>query len=146
MSIQDRIEDSLFLWENNRREGAFLSVLTAVAATARRRYPDRKKIGDREAFEKFVSTASSVRILGVEFRGELHSIERILYKWLRCELVHEGGVPVDIRFTNNGDPRSRGIRAGGAPEYVLELTEGWFHFLISIVVSAEENESDFAIA
>src|SRR5882724_2845054 len=97
MSLRDRVEDAMLLWENGRREGAFLVALIAVAATARRRFPDRTLVTDREAFESFVQSAHSVR-LSVEYRGECYEIEHIFYKWFRCELVHEGGLPLDIQF------------------------------------------------
>ena len=84
-------------------EGAFLSALAAVAASARRQFPNRKVIGDRESFERFLTGAHSVRI-SVEFRGEAHPVEHIFYKWLRCELVHEGGIPVDIQFMLDDKP------------------------------------------
>lgn len=53
MSIRKRIEDAIFLWQNDHFEGALLSALIVIAATARLRYPDRNKIKDKEAFEKF---------------------------------------------------------------------------------------------
>lgn len=100
MSLKARVQDAVMLWENGRMEGAFLCALIAVAATARRRYPDRNKVKDRDAFERFLTDAMSVR-LSVEYRGECHPIEHILYKWLRCELVHEG----DYRSTFNSCPK-----------------------------------------
>ena len=51
-----------------------------------------------------------------------------LYKWLRCELVHEAGLPIDIQF--EVDDARRGLRAGGAPAFTLLLTTGWFHKLL----------------
>ncbi|HUP62641.1 MAG TPA: hypothetical protein VNA69_19725 [Thermoanaerobaculia bacterium] len=126
MSIAARIDDARLLWEAGRREGAFLSVLVAVAAASRTKYPNVKS--DREAFERFV--AESFRIsLSVEFRGQLHSIEHVLYKWLRCELVHEGAVPFDITFMEEAEPGSMSVRAGGPPENVLKLGHGWFDHL-----------------
>ena len=142
MSIRARIEDALFLWDNARLEGAFLSALAAVAATARRQFPDRKAVSDREAFERFLTGAHSVRI-SVEYRGKCHSVEHILYKWLRCELVHEGGIPVDIQFMADDQPGSMSVRAGGAPEYVLTISHGWFHYLINSVVRAPVNRGEF---
>lgn len=142
MSIRARIEDALFLWEHDRLEGAFLSALAAVAASARRQFPNRKAIGDRESFERFLTGAHSVRI-NVEFRGESHPVEHIFYKWLRCELVHEGGVPVDIQFMPDDKPGFMSVRAGGAPEYVLKISHGWFHHLIRAVVSAPVNADEF---
>jgi hypothetical protein len=142
VSIRSRIEDALFLWQNGRYEGAFLSALVAVAATSRRQYPDRKKMRDREAFEQFLKDAHSIRI-NVEYRGECHPIEHIFYKWLRCELVHEGGVPIDIEFMLDEEPGMMAIRAGGAPEYILKISHGWFHHLVASVVKSPINADQF---
>jgi hypothetical protein len=142
MSVRARVDDGLFLWEHKRLEGAFMSVLAAVAASARLRYPNRKAIGDRVAFERFLKNAMLVTI-GVEFRGEAHPVEHIFYKWLRCELVHEGGIPVDIEFVQTEDPTQLSIRAGGQPEYVLKLSQGWFYHLVNVVATAPENAVEF---
>jgi hypothetical protein len=133
-SIQNRIDDAQFLWDSGRHEGAFLAALIAVAAVSRRRYPTMK---DRERFERFFRDCHSVR-LSVEYRGECHEIEHVFYKWLRCELVHEGALPVDIQFMSESDPGSMSVRAGGAPEYVLKIGHGWFQHMIASVTRAPE--------
>ena len=133
-SIQNRIDDALFLWDNGRHEGAFLAALIAVAAVARRRYPIMK---DRERFERFLRDCHSVR-LRVEYRGECHEIEHVFYKWLRCELVHEGALPVDIQFMSGDEPGSMSVRAGGAPEYILKIGHGWFYHMVASVMNASE--------
>ena len=97
MSIRGRVEDAQLLWRNGRREGAFLTALVAVTATSRRRLLDRRTITHGDAFERFLEAAHLVR-LSVDYRGECHPIEHIFYKWFRCELVHEGGLPIDIEF------------------------------------------------
>jgi len=74
--IRSRIDDAILLWDKGRQEGAFLSALIAVAATARRRYPKAK---DREVFEQFVKDSHTVR-LSVEYRSECHRIEHVFYK------------------------------------------------------------------
>ncbi len=132
----------MFLWQNNHFEGALLSVLIAIAATARLRFPDRNKIKDKEAFEKFLNESSRIKT-EVEFRGECRPIENIFYKWLRCELVHEGSIPPDIKFIPSKEPDVRMIRAGGAPEYTLRLSDNWFQHLVRIVVQSPENEGVF---
>lgn len=121
--IKNRIEDALILWKSDRREGAFLVALIAFAAAARRRYPELK---DREGFEQLFRDYHSARI-GVEYRGQCHQIEHIFYKWLRCNLVHEGALPIDIEFI---DTDLTTIRAGGAPEYILKLGNGWFQRIV----------------
>lgn len=142
MSLRARIEDAVLLWQHGHREGALLSALVAVAATARRRFTDRKGVGDGAAFERFLSSAHSVR-LSVEYRGEAHPIEHIFYKWLRCELVHEGGLPFDIEFMPDPKPGALSVRAGGAPDYILKISNGWFTHLVEAVIGAPENTAEF---
>jgi hypothetical protein len=139
MSIRKRVEDALLLYKNGRHEGAFLTALVAVAATARREDPDRK-MADRECFETFLDKRRR-DILQVEFRGELHTIPHIFYKWFRCELVHEGGLPIDVEFIESEE---LSLRAGGAPNYILKISYGWFHWLIAAVVEASCNKEEFA--
>jgi hypothetical protein len=124
--LRERVDDALVLWNGGRREGAFLIALIAVAARARRDSPP--PIPDRESFERFIRAHFSVRI-SVEFRGQLEPLERIFYKWLRCELVHDGGLPVDVSFTKSSGDGELSVRAGGAPDYVLLVSPSWFHKL-----------------
>jgi len=142
MSIRARIEDALLLWDAGRLEGAFLIALVAVAATSRRRFSDRKAVGDREAFVRFVESACTVRI-SVEYRGECLPVEQIFYKWFRCQLVHEGGLPPDIEFMSDAEPGTMTVRAGGAPDFVLKVSHGWFDHMIGAVASAPENAMEF---
>ena len=137
MSIRARIEDALLLYQNERYEGAFLNALIAVAATSRREYPDN--LSDRECFEKFLDKKWR-GILKVEFRGELHTIPHIFYKWFRCELVHEGELPFDVQFIKTDN---MSVRAGGKPEYILKISHGWFKWLINSVIEASCNKKDF---
>ncbi len=82
-------------------------------------------------------------MVNVEFREELHSIPHIFYKWLRCELVHEGGIPVDIEFVGTATDRQLSIRAGGAPHYVLQLGHGWMFEILHLVQTASVNRAEF---
>ncbi len=138
MSIRARVENALFLYESGRYEGAFLNVLIAVAATARREFPGRS-IGDRECFEKFLEKQHR-GILEVEYKGELHTVPNIFYKWFRCEFVHEGKLPIDIQFIQTDN---LSVRAGGEPEYILKISHGWFHWLVNSVVNSPCNRNDF---
>jgi hypothetical protein len=135
VSIRSRIEDALFLWNAGRLEGAFVSVLIATAATAKRTFP---KKGDRQAFEDFLHQGWFERI-SVEYRGEIHPMYHIFYKWVRCELVHEGSLPMDVDFMPDPGPGILSVRAGGAPEFVLKVSHGWFRELFSVVINAEVN-------
>lgn len=116
--------------------------LVAVAATSRARFPDRNAVGDREAFEQFLRSANRVA-WSVEYRGICHPVEHIFYKWFRCELVHEGRLPVDVEFMTDVEPGALAVRAGGAPHFVVEVSDSWFHHLVGAVMDAPENADLF---
>jgi len=137
MSIEDRLADADLLWHYGRREGALLIVLVAVAATARQTFPGLK--GDRAAFEAFMRTTHDWTI-AVEHRGEAIDMDHLSYKWLRCELVHTGSLPSDLRIDDSfADPLACGVRAGGEPDYTVLLSPGWYPFLASAVRTAPLN-------
>lgn len=106
---------------------------------SRRQFPSH---GDRQAFEEFLKQGVFERI-SVEYRGQLHAVYHIFYKWFRCQLVHEGGLPIDIEFMRDSEPGTVAIRAGGAPEYILRISHGWFHELIHAVTRAPVNAALF---
>jgi hypothetical protein len=137
VSIADRLADADLLWREGHREGALLSVLVAVSATARRTFPD--VAGDRDAFVKFMKTTHGWT-MSVEHRGEQVDMDLLFYKWLRCELVHVGELPTDIRIDDAfSDPTACSVRAGGAPGYAVLLSPGWYQFLVDGVVGAPAN-------
>ncbi len=82
--------------------------------------------------------------ISVEYRGELHPVYHIFYKWFRCELIHEGALPVDVEFMPDPEPGVLSIRAGGAPDYVLKVSEGWFDELLQTVIHAQLNSDLFS--
>lgn len=131
--IRERVVDAQLLWESKRVEGAFLLALVAVAARARRDHP--RPTGDREAFGQFIRSHFRPRV-SVEFRGRLHSLEDVFYKWMRCELVHDGGLPVDLKLMTTAEPGELSLRAGGAPDYVLLISPAWFDQLIAWALSS----------
>jgi hypothetical protein len=122
--IVDRVEDARVLWNGGRREGALLCVLVAVAARARLAGHPRG-VTDREAFESYLAGCFPWN-LSVEYRGRLEPIEHVFYKWLRCHLVHRAVLPMDLTFS---DQEGLTVRAGGAPEFRLVLSTGWFDAL-----------------
>jgi hypothetical protein len=130
--LRERVEDAILLWDAGRTEGAFLLALIAVAARARQDYP--RPIRDRDAFERFVRSRFRPRV-SVEYRGELQTLECVFYKWMRCELVHDGGLPVDLCINEDSEPGELSVRAGGAPDYVLLISPGWFERLAAWAVS-----------
>lgn len=96
---------------------------------------------DRDAFEWLFRDTVNLD-LELEFRGTAWPVETILYKWLRCELVHEGGLPVDVDFVDDGDGALPMI--GGDPAHgVLRLGNGWYELLLRTVVTHPVNADLF---
>jgi hypothetical protein len=115
IGVQARIEDAGVLADAGRYEGALLMLLVAVAATSRKRYPrgtgsmkhSGKQMGDREAFTTFLRDEMWRLVRehddSIHFSGQKRPIEAFLYEILRCKLVHEGHVPVDLYPMRDSD-------------------------------------------
>ena len=147
MSAKNLIEDAQVLWELERKGSAFALILIAFAATARLRYP--KPEPDNKSFKKFIRdelptilrTADTA--VSLPFKGKLLPIEDILYKELRCQLIHEGKLPDSIVFT----PKT--VQRGVACDMItitdpIGMPESWVLNMIRVVVDAPENASLFA--
>lgn len=145
MSIRDRLEDARVLSSAGRREGAFVHVLIAAAATARKRYP-RDEWDDGESFRNFVYDEMGVITGGPKynvafpFMGRETPLENILYHHLRCQLVHEGTMPDSIVFTEplSKDASTCDVLHLGTP---LGFPVGWIERLATAVWLAPENDS-----
>jgi hypothetical protein len=146
MNSRTLLEDAAALWMLDRKEGALLLVLIAVAATARKRYP--RPISDKESFIRFVRDHSEI-VTGVEFDlpvpvpGKAYlPLSEVLYTFIRCHLVHEAAFPCTVRIT---DRFGHLLVVGIAPESdCLELPDGFVGTLAMAVQAAPENASIFA--
>jgi hypothetical protein len=154
MSIRARIEDAAILCAIGRYEAALLCVLTALAATSRRRRPEKttksirrpgKAMGDGEAFEAFLSdempTICRVKEFNVQYKGKSLRIEHVFYKWLRCSLAHEARLPKDIHFES--DPSPGILRTAIGSDGSLTLSHGWIDGFTNSIVKAPENADQF---
>jgi len=161
MSVKARIDDARVLWEAGRWEGAVIQVLIAVAATVRKRYP--KPISDKQAFCDFIrdelAKITNGPFINVSFYyagNPRVPIEEIIYRFIRCALIHEGHLPPNMTLTNPvpGDGKPVGISPNGTPYdgklfNVLSLYDvlgfpiGWIWNLIRVVSEARENKTDF---
>jgi len=99
---------------------------------------------DREAFELFLTdemlNICRVQNFHVKFRGKMHRLEHVLYKWFRCELTHEGGLPTDVHF--EADSASGGMHVA-IDETGFRLSHGWLDGLANAVIFAPENSDLF---
>jgi hypothetical protein len=172
MSIKQQVEDAAFLAENERYLGALTNLMLAVAASSRKTFPKgktksledpTKKMGDREAFTLFVGGRIRKILFGdfggpdignsgisVNFKGKQHDVAYILYKYYRCELVHEGELPEDIEFSAPSKDQNLSVNNGGVSVSIgcgntMVLDYGWIDLLINAVVYARCNGKIFGI-
>ena len=144
MSVRDRLEDARTLSAAGRRQGAFVAVLIAAAATSRKRYP-RNEWDDSESFRNFIYDEMGVITGGTKygvafpFKGRTMPLEDILYYHLRCQLLHEGSMPESIVFTNPTveDGKVSNILHFGTP---LGFPSGWIERLATAIWLAPEND------
>lgn len=153
MSIRDRIQETCLLLALDRPAGALLSLLAAVGATSRRRFPTgtlsrrrpNQPMRDGEAFETFLADEMTkicrVQNYNVLFRGQMHRLEHVLYKWLRCELVHAGGLPADVTLVPSTEPGTMSLSLD--PIKGITLSHGWFDGIAGAVINAPENRDQF---
>jgi hypothetical protein len=151
MSVRERLEDAKFLWEKGRKQGAWIQVLIAAAATSRHRYPTEK---DGEAFRKFIREVTPTIIHGTApaIPGGIHVIfnangaqqmplDQVMYKHLRCNLVHEAIMPSDVRLSESQviDGKLVAELRCGSP---LTIPDFWVIHLAKAVADAPENASE----
>lgn len=148
MSIPDRLQDAAFLYSHDRRDGALLSVLIAVAATARRRYPIR--ISDRQAFTRFLAeemvvvTGGAVRNYNVrvpsadraKHANAMMPLGECFYEFVRCNLAHEAKLPDNVDFSRS-EP---GRLIVEITDTAIRLSDAFMDGLAKTVEYAPENQ------
>ncbi|MCA9275445.1 MAG: hypothetical protein KDA29_05425 [Phycisphaerales bacterium] len=153
MSVRDRQQDAAVLWQSGRQDGALLSLLVAVAATSRKRYPRSLESSDRKAFTKFLHDEMLVLTGGAVENFNIHvsqaspkhypdgfmPMEDVFYEFIRCALAHEGKLPDHVRFfEKEGVGWSLDV-----DEQAVRLTTSFIELLSNVVVYAPENLSEF---
>lgn len=152
MSIQNRLEDAKYLIEQGRYEGALTSLLIGVAATARKRFPKgvvpsianpKKKMGDGESFETFVSQQireiTDANSFSVMFEGKKRSLGEVLYSLLRCYLLHEGELSPKVEFVPDSVRGGLSVVNDSGPPEKLIFSQSLVIFLADLVARAPEN-------
>jgi hypothetical protein len=148
MSIRERLEDAQVLWNNDRRQGAWIQVLIAAAATSKLRFAQQS---DGDAFRQFIREVTPTIVEGVSpavpggIRVILNAeslaqieLAQVVYKHLRCNLLHEAVMPADVRLSESRmvDGKLVADFQGGSP---LVIPDFWVLHLAKAVASAPEN-------
>ncbi len=164
MSVRHRLEDAIILSTIGRKDGALLSALVAVAATSRLRFPEmtqsnwhpKEPMRDGEAFQTFL-TEETESVYGTGLRLQITapfpdpkkpsgsttdlSHPAILYKYVRCALAHEGGLPHTVEFRSHADNALHASYVASENKFVF--SENWLGSLVRAVVFAQENDAHF---
>jgi len=170
MSIKIQVEDAIFLADNNRYLGALTNLMLAIAASSRKTFPKgntgslkdpSKKMGDSEAFTLFIGGRIRKLLFGdfsgpqtgnsgisVNFKGKQYDLAFILYKFYRCELVHEGELPEGIEFSAPDPSGQLTVSNSGLSVSIscgdkMILDYGWIQLLVEAVVNARCNGDIF---
>lgn len=168
MSIREQIEDAQFLLDSGRFKGALTMLMSAISASSRKAFPrgtarsfrqPNDFMRDEEAFTQFLGGRIHAVLFGGPLspdfgrsgisaicRGNRHSLEYILYKFYRCELIHEGELPEDIDFSPEEgmpDPETGQLTISFTSKLVLNYA--WIQILLKAVVEAKCNGAEFGI-
>lgn len=165
MSIKTLVEDAVFLRNNGRYLGALSLLVLAIAGSARKMFPKGETrslknpkdfMRDEESFTLFLGGRLNKIINGdlggpdagesnfiINFRGEDTNLATILYKYYRCQLVHEAALPKDIEFAPQNDEKSSSLVATISLGEKLTLGCGWIDVLLAAIVKAKCNNDIF---
>ncbi|KQZ80632.1 hypothetical protein [Pseudomonas sp. Root562] len=172
MSILEQIDDAKFLAEHRRYVGALTLALLAVAASAKKVFPQgtssrinpKSKMGDREAFTMFLGSRLATILFdefgdhqfvrsGIVFQGmqkdkELDLCE-VLYVFYRNGLVHEAEFSSGVTFGSM--PKEFIVSFGAEPDACIDLDGtlrlgyGWIDVLVIVVENAVCNAKEFGV-
>ena len=104
MPVADRVIECINKYNSNDLENALIQICIALDGTAKKEYPDIKKVGER--FRAFIKanmdiitffTFNTNIFINCQF-GE-YTIDQFVYKVLRCGLLHEGELSAMFKFT-----------------------------------------------
>lgn len=153
MSIKDHLKDAKLLAENEHCDGALLSVIVAIAATSRRRYPSDVVQRDRDAFTKFLAdemivvfagstTNFIVRTPGADpdlWPGRMMPLQEALYEYVRCNLADKSILPAKVEFVDD----EQDYFVIDIDDTRIRLSRALFDRLYEVVIFAPENADLF---
>lgn len=108
MSIGNRIDEAYIKLVSDDLENALIQLSIAIDATAKRKYKKEKKVGKRirkfvDEYEDLIthfSMAGQLRVFardGISY-GDKGSLGDVVYKSIRCALLHDGDISENVVF------------------------------------------------
>jgi hypothetical protein len=153
MSIRDRLKDAKLLADGEHCDGALLSVMVAIAATSRRRYPSDNVQQDKDAITKFLIDEMLVIFAGGDtnfiagtprgdpdaWPGRLMPLQEILYEFVRGNLAHGATLPAKVEFVD----AEQDFFVIDIDDTRIRLARSIFERLSEVVIFAPENADLF---
>jgi hypothetical protein len=157
MSVRQRLDDARFLWNDGRKEGAWIQVLIAAAATSRMRFPGEKD--DNKAFRAFIREVTPTILnanasatpggIDIKFyskvRGDGVGLDRLIYSHMRCKLVHEAVLADEVELSESRVVDGQlvaELHGAGTKTSPLTIPDFWVLNLAKAVAEAPENAAD----
>lgn len=111
MPVADRVIECINKYNSNDLENALIQICIVLDGTAKKEYPDIKKVGER--FRAFIKANMDI-ITFFTFNTNIfincqfgkYTIDQFIYKVLRCGLLHEGELSATFKFTEPSEPIS----------------------------------------
>lgn len=145
--ILGKIESCLNDFRNGRHETAIATLMTAIDATAAKRYPD---MPNGKRFQKFLHEEVG-RVLGGKYIRLGNKLTNkkgkpvgdqfgAIYHLCRCYVLHEESISDKIEFELTGDERIVEIKQRDGK---LVLNYGFLNTMFHAVITANENKHIF---
>lgn len=110
MSIGNRIDEAIIKLNSNDLENALIQLSIAIDASAKKKFKNEKKVGKRvrrfiDEYEDMIThfaMSGKLKLItpkGVNY-GSKGTIGSIVYKSIRCALLHEGNISRNVVFKN----------------------------------------------
>jgi hypothetical protein len=110
MSVGNRLDEAIVKLYSNDLENALIQVSIAIDATAKKKFKNEKKVGNRirlfvnehEDLINHFAMNGQLKLItpgGVQY-GSKGTIGQIMYKSIRCALLHEGDISSNVVFKN----------------------------------------------
>ena len=153
MAVRDRIKEAIDKLSKGDYENALIQVCIAVDATAKKEYPGKKTSHRCKKFlRKNQAFITKVGLGLLEIHGDIFfgpsdsvdkkrdkSLEEVLYKLVRCSLLHEGKLAEEVEFTTKNI-------FGISREGVIILPINMIWAIILAIVGSEVNAKERLLA
>ena len=144
MSIGNRVDEAFIKLVSDDLENSLIQLSIAIDATAKKKFANEKKVGKRvrrfvgeyEDLITHFSMAGRLRIFsrgGISY-GDKGSLANVVYKSIRCALLHEADISEQVVF------RSGTVQGMDSDKFIVTDQLLWALILILVGEKANSNQ------